>query len=120
MGNSASVKDLKVIVVGAGYGGTSAAKNLDAECDVTLIEPGDAMNHKVAALRGVVVPGWEKRTRIPLDKLLKRGKVVQAEVASIETGKVILKNGTVLDCDYIILAHGQGLTTFPCGELICM
>ena len=102
MGNSASVNELKVVVVG--------------KCDVTLIEPADAMNHKIAALRGVVVPGWEKRTRVPLDKLLKRGKIIQAEVASIETGKVILKNGTVLNCDYIILAHGQGQTTFPCGK----
>ena len=115
MGSSAS--DLRVVVIGAGYGGTAAAKLLDAKCNVTLIEPADAMNHKMAALRGVVVPGWEKRTRVPLDKLLKRGKIIQAEVASVETGRVTLKDGTVLECDYVIMAHGQGKTNFPCGKI---
>ena len=112
MGNSPS--DIRVVVVGGGYGGVAAARTLDGKCNVTLIESGDAFHHKVAALRGAVVPGWEKRIRIPLDKAFKRVKIVKADVASVSTGKVILADGSIIDCDYVILAHGVQ-ANFPCG-----
>jgi NADH dehydrogenase FAD-containing subunit len=114
MGNA--VSDIHVVVVGSGYGGSAAAKALDGKCRVTLMEPADAFNHKIAALRGAVVPGWEKRTRIPIDKLLKNGKIIHSEVKHVETGRVTLQDETVLECDYIILAHGAGRANFPCGK----
>lgn len=113
MGNSFS--DKKVIVVGAGYAGTQIAKTLDGSFDVTLIEPRPGMMHLWAAMRASVVPNWEKRTHVPLDKLLKNGKVVHQEVASVESGKVIMKDGTSMEADYIILAHGYTKNAFPCG-----
>jgi NADH dehydrogenase FAD-containing subunit len=115
MGNAAS--DIHVVVVGSGYGGSAAAKALDSKCKVTLIEPSDAFNHKIAALRGAVVPGWEKRTRIPLGNLLKNGKIIRGEVKHVETGRVTLQDETVLQCDYVILAHGAGRSNFPCGKI---
>ena len=115
MGNSAS--DIHVVVVGSGYGGTAAARTLDGKCKLTVVDPSDAFNHKVAALRGAVVPGWEKRVRIPLDKYLKAGKVVRSGVKAVTTGRVTLDDNSVLECDYVILAHGQGKTNFPCGKI---
>lgn len=114
MGNS--VSDVHVIIVGSGYAGVAAARYLDQKCRVTVIEPSDTFNHKIASLRGTVVPGWEKRSRIPLDKVLNRGKIIQSEVKSVETGRVTLTDNTVMDCDYVILAHGQGRANFPCGK----
>ena len=83
---------------------------------MTLIEPQDAFHHKIASIRGAVVPGWEKRIRIPLNKVLKNGTLVKADVTSVTTGKVTLKDGTTIDADYVILAHGGGKSNFPCGK----
>ena len=116
MGSSASTSQIHVVIVGAGVAGVNAAKALDSKARVTLIEPTDSHNHKIAALRAAVVPGWEKRIRLPLDGLLKNGKVIQAEVVSVDTGRVTLADHTVIQCDYVILAHGRGKLAFPCGK----
>ena len=92
------------------------AKGLDSSFDVTLIEPQDALHHKIGALRGAVVPGWENRVRVPLDRLLKRGKIIRSAVKSVNSGEVILADGTKLNADFIILAHGgPGRFAFPNG-----
>lgn len=106
-----------VVVVGAGYVGTAVAKQLDPIFDVTLIEPQDAMHNKISALRGAVVPGWEKRVRVPLDRLLKRGKIIKSSVASVTSGEVTLENGSKLNADFIVLCHGgPGRFAFPNGK----
>jgi NADH dehydrogenase FAD-containing subunit len=117
MGNGqAQPKSSKtVIVVGGGYVGSDVAKKLDPYFQVTLIESQDALHHKIASLRSAVVPGWEKRARIPLDRMMKFGKVIQAEVANVTPGVVTLKDGKKLSADFIVLAHGNGSTLFPAG-----
>lgn len=111
--NQSQFLDKKVIIVGGGYAGTEAAKALDDKFQVTLIEPQDAQHHKMATLRAVVVPGWENRVRIPLDRLLARGRIVRDEVTRVEMNTVFMKSGQVLEADYIVLAHGQGAVLFP-------
>jgi apoptosis-inducing factor 2 len=115
MGASASITNVHVVIVGSGYAGMSAAQALDGKCKVTVIEPLDALFHKISSLRGAVVPGWEKRVRIPRNKALKHGKIVQGEVERVSTGSVTLTDGTVIDGDYIIMAHGIGKSFFPFG-----
>jgi NADH dehydrogenase FAD-containing subunit len=104
-----------IFAVGAGYVGSEVAKALDPNFHVTLIEPQDAMHHKIASLRSAVVPGWEKRARVPLDRLLKYGKVIQQEVTKVGAGSVTLQDGNTLKADFIVLAHGYGATLFPAG-----
>lgn len=112
---SSSEEKKKVIVVGAGYTGTTAAKKLDSLCDVTLISPDEEMQHKWAYMRASVVPGWEKVTRVPLNNLLKNGKIIQGKVTSVTDGSVTLATGEVLTADNIILAHGYGSSNLPGG-----
>lgn len=112
---SSSEEKKKVIVVGAGYTGTTAAKELDSFCDVTLISPNEEMHHKWAYMRASVVPGWEKVTRVPLNKLLKNGKIIRGEVTSVSDGSVTLASGEVHTADNIILAHGYGSSNLPGG-----
>ena len=114
MGNSAG-KGKKVIVVGTGYCGLEAAKGLDSYCDVTLIGPGDALENKWSYMRGCVVPGWEEATRVPLDKLLKRGKILRGLVTEVTDSSVTLADGTTLAADYVVLAHGYGSANLPGG-----
>lgn len=115
MGCGSSVGQKTVIVVGGGHVGINAAKELDSKFHVTLIEPSDTFHHKIASLRGAVVPGWENRIRVPYNNLLKNGKVVRKEVREVTTGNVILSDGTHMQADYIVLAHGQGQMAFPIG-----
>jgi apoptosis-inducing factor 2 len=115
MGSSASIANIHVVIVGSGYAGMAAAQALDGKCKVTVIEPEDALLHKIASMRGAVVPGWEKRIRIPLGKALKHGEIVRGEVQRVVTGSVTLADGTVILGDYIIMAHGIGKSFFPCG-----
>lgn len=118
MGNSSSTAEKQVIVVGAGYAGTEVAKRLDSKFQVTLITPLDTFVHKYSMLRAAVVPGWEETTRIPLDKLLKRGKIVRGEVKSVTSGSVTLADGSTLNADYIVLAHGAPVNgNFPAAGI---
>jgi NADH dehydrogenase FAD-containing subunit len=112
---SSAIANRKVIVVGGGYAGTAAAKELDSLCDVTLITENDDMEHKWAYMRACVVPGWEKVTRVPLDKLLKKGKVLRGKVISVTDGSVTLESGEVLSADNVILAQGYGSGNLPGG-----
>jgi flavin-dependent dehydrogenase len=50
-----------VVVIGGGYGGSSAAKALDAVADVVLVEPKDAFFHSIGALRAMC--GWSLRRK---------------------------------------------------------
>ena len=114
-GSSVIAEKKKVIVVGAGYTGTTAAKALDSTHDVILISPNEELHHKWAYMRACVVPGWEKITRVPLNKLLKNGKIIQGQVTSVADGSVTLESGEVLTADNIILAHGYGTSNLPGG-----
>lgn len=111
-------ENVHVIVVGGGYAGMAAAKALDANVRVTLIESTDSFNHKIASLRAAVVPGWERRIRVPVDNQLKNGKLIQADVKAVDTGRVTLTDESVLECDYVVLAHGKGSLNFPSGEVL--
>jgi len=100
----------KVVIIGGGYGGAAAARALDAETDVTLIEPKDAFLHSVATLRAAVRADWASRIFIPYDKLLHRGRIVRDRAVRVEAMQVSLRSGRQIDADYIVLATGS---TYP-------
>src|SRR5262245_28719356 len=99
-----------VAIIGGGYGGINVAKALDEHADVVLIEPREAFQHNVAALRAVVSPDWAERIFFPYDSLLTRGRVLRDRAVEVEEGRVTLASGTVLEPDFIVLATGS---TYP-------
>jgi apoptosis-inducing factor 2 len=99
-----------VVVVGGGYGGVNVAKALDDVADVILVEPKDAFQHNVAALRALADPAWVPRIFLPYDRLLARGRVVADRAVRAEPGAVTLASGEVLAADYLVLATGS---TYP-------
>ncbi|WP_151477889.1 FAD-dependent oxidoreductase [Streptomyces albicerus] len=101
-----------VAVVGGGYGGIAAATALDDVADVVLIEPRDAFVHNVAALRGLVDPGWTDRLFFPYDRLLKRGRVLRDRATRVDAAGITLGSGQRITADYIILATGS---SYPPG-----
>ncbi|CAL9474278.1 NAD(P)/FAD-dependent oxidoreductase [Streptomyces sp. enrichment culture] len=96
-----------VVVIGGGYGGATAAKALDAEADVVLIEPKDAFEHAAASLRALVRPDWAHNVFYSYDRLLERGRVVRQRVTSVDPQGVTLADGTRIDADYLVLATGS-------------
>src|ERR1700733_6601747 len=96
-----------VVVVGGGYAGVNVAKALDDVADVVLVEPKDAFQHNVAALRALADPAWVPRIFLPYDRLLARGRVVADRAVKGEPGQVTLASGEQLAADYIVLATGS-------------
>ena len=97
----------RIIIVGGGYIGVDLAKSLEDKADVTLIEQRSHFVHTPAMIRAVVDPSLLDRALIPYDKLLTRGKLVQARAASIDQGGVTLEDGTRVEADYIVVATGS-------------
>jgi apoptosis-inducing factor 2 len=99
-----------VVVIGGGYAGANVAKALDDVADVVLVEPKDAFQHNVAALRALADPAWLPQIFLPYGGLLARGKVVADRAVKVEPGAVTLASGEELAADYIVLATGS---TYP-------
>jgi NADH dehydrogenase FAD-containing subunit len=99
-----------VVVIGGGYGGANVAKALDDVADVVLVEPKDAFQHNVAALRALADPAWLPQIFLPYGGLLARGRVVPDRAVKVEPGEVTLASGEVIAADYIVLATGS---TYP-------
>ncbi|AWW35573.1 NAD(P)/FAD-dependent oxidoreductase [Streptomyces cadmiisoli] len=96
-----------VAVIGGGYAGIRAARDLDDIANVVLVEPRDSFRHNVGALRAMVRPDWMPNIFMSYEKLLANGKVVHDRAAQVQPGRVELASGQVLDADFIVLATGS-------------
>jgi apoptosis-inducing factor 2 len=106
----------KLLIVGGGYGGTNLAKALGTSFDVTVIEKRATFFHTVGALRALVDRNWPHKLFVPYNQLLKGIKVIQGEVILVEAKQVVLKDGRVLDFEYLVLATGSDYP-FPAHAL---
>lgn len=98
----------RVVVVGGGYAGAVAARELDGVADVTLVEPKDRFVHAAGTLRAVVDEDWEENVFHSYDKLLTRGRIMRDSARLVTADKVHLSATDVLEADYIVLATGTG------------
>jgi NADH dehydrogenase FAD-containing subunit len=99
-----------VVVIGGGYGGVNAAKALDAEVEVVLVEPKDAFVHNIGALRALVEPSFLPTIFLPYDRLLAHGRVVRDRAVEVSAHRVVLALGEAITADYVVLASGS---TYP-------
>jgi NADH dehydrogenase FAD-containing subunit len=96
-----------VLVVGGGYGGINAAKALDDDADVTLLDPKEAFVHNVASWRTLVEPEWLDRIFLPYSHLLASGRFLRDRAVGVDGRRVTLGSGEVLEPDYLVLATGS-------------
>ena len=116
------VKRPKVVIVGGGFGGLSAAKKLAGKpVDVTLV---DRKNHHTfqpllyQVATSVLSPG---QIASPLRHILRRAsnvEVIMAEVTGFEADarRVLLNDGSELQYDYLIVAAGARHSYFGHDE----
>jgi len=110
-----NLKDAPVVVIiGGGYGGITAAKALDAEFNVVLIDRKDYFLHNVGTPRGMVDTEFMKKLMIPYTALLKNGHVVKGQVTKVTDTEVHLQGQEtpITGFKYIILATGTSYS-FP-------
>ncbi|MBU2670242.1 FAD-dependent oxidoreductase [Actinoplanes bogorensis] len=100
--------DPTVVIVGGGYGGTLAAKELDAHADVVLIDPREGFVNAAASLRALTRPEWASHAFFPYGKLLARGRFLRDRAVSVDPAGVTLASGTQLRADFLVLATGSG------------
>jgi NADH dehydrogenase len=111
----------KVIILGAGYGGIIASRELEktlksGEADVTLINKHDyhyisTQLHKIGA-----GTGSDEKIALHIPDLLKTDKVQfkRATVSNVDIKekKVFLDNGDEMDYDYLLVSLGFDVDTF--------
>jgi len=108
-----------VLIVGGGYAGVAAAKDLDADFNVVLIDRKDYFLHNIGALRALTDPDYTSSIMIPYNKLLKNGHIIQAEVRTISPTheskcgfEVQIDDIEPIRPDYLIIATGTSYA-FP-------
>jgi len=112
----------KVVIIGGGFGGMSAAKKLEkADVEVTLVDQRNY--HLFAPLLYQVATGQLSPSHIatPIRSMLKRQKNTKVVLGTVETidseaKTVTLADGTVLPYDYLIVAVGATHSYFGRDE----
>ncbi|DBA66203.1 hypothetical protein WJX79_004881 [Trebouxia sp. C0005] len=99
----------RVIIVGGGVGGVSAAQQLAKAnfADVTVIDRRDYFEIPWSNVRIPVDPDLINNTTLPLQDVPKVGRVVHASATSVSETEVQLDNGSSLPFDYLVLASGS-------------
>ncbi|XP_067828631.1 ferroptosis suppressor protein 1-like isoform X1 [Heptranchias perlo] len=110
MGGTISVdENIHVVIVGGGFGGIAAGKQLKSyRIPYTLIDIKDAFHHNPGALRAAVESGFAKKTFISFKETFaenfKQGKVIDID---LENQNVVLESGEIVHFSHLILATGS-------------
>jgi len=97
----------KVVILGGGFAGTTAAKELENDFDVTLIDTKNYFEYTPAILRVIVEPEHIEKIEVLHKDYLKNSKFVKGRATSVKDSKVKLKNGETYNYDYLIIAIGS-------------
>jgi len=111
--DSLANKMVQVVVIGFGYGGLFATKQLESKgVDVVVIERNECFFHKIGGAKACIVPGYEELAIIPFDKVfqLPNSRLIGGSATQINDGEVIveLRDGgeEVVPFDHLIIATG--------------
>lgn len=96
----------KVIVIGGGFAGSTAARILEKYFSVTLIDNKNYFEFTPGILRTIVEPDHIKKVQVLHHNYLKRTKVVIDEVVSVNDGKIKLKDKELF-YDYLVICSGS-------------
>jgi len=97
----------RVIVVGGGYAGTYAAKKLQHDFDVTLIDAKEYYEFTPSRLRTLSEPWHAFKVKLLYDSLLSKTRVVTERVQYITEDEVVTERNSVFKYHYLIVTTGS-------------
>ena len=100
----------RVVIVGAGYAGLTAAHRFCGKAELTVVSPGDRFVDRIR-LHQFAAGGWSvDQVAPPLSEVLPVGaKHVPALVTAVQPGRVTLDDGRELVADHVVVAAGSGV-----------
>ncbi|MBI2572234.1 FAD-dependent oxidoreductase [Candidatus Woesearchaeota archaeon] len=100
----------KVVIVGGGFAGAFAARNLQHHFAVTLIDTKNYFEFTPSILRTLVEPGHFSKIEIAHSSYLTKGKFLQGKVTLVEENAIYL-NKQKISFDYLVLAMGSNYSS---------
>ncbi len=105
----------RVVIIGGGFAGTYAAKKLEKNFDVTLIDTKEYFEYTPGILRVIVNPKHIKKLQVLHSHYLKRASIIVGKVNEVSRDYVRLKTGRKISFDYLIISSGSSYD-FPVKE----
>lgn len=96
----------KVVIIGGGFAGAYAARQLERDFDVTLIDLKDYFEFTPSVLRTLVEPEHIKKIQVLHTHYLKLATFIRAEVKTV-TPNYVLFDGKRISYDYLIICSGS-------------
>jgi len=100
------MKRKKIVIIGGGFAGSYAAKKLEKDFDVTLVDSKDYFEFTPGVLRTIVEPQHIKKIQILHTHYLKRAKVIMGIVSEISKN-YLLANNKKISFDYLVICSGS-------------
>ncbi len=98
---------MNVVIIGGGFAGSTVARMLEKEFDVTLIDAKDYFEFTPSILRTIVEPEHMKKIQVLHKKYLKKARVIIGHVTDL-TRKEVEVNKEKIKYDYVVIASGSG------------
>ena len=100
----------KIVVIGGGFAGAYAARKLEKEFDVVLIDTKDYFEFTPSVLRTLVEPKHARKIQVRHSHYLDRAKIVNDEVLEV-TDKNVSTGKEEYEFDYLIICAGSRYNT---------
>jgi len=100
----------KVVIIGGGFAGAVAARNLERDFDVTLIDTKDYFEFTPSILRTLVEPQHVKKIQVLHTHYLHKAHIVRDSIIKIKDSSVST-NQQEFSYDYLIIASGSRYET---------
>jgi len=96
----------KVVIIGGGFAGSHAAKDLEKDFDVTLLDTKDYFEFTPGILRTIVEPEHIRKIQVLHTDYLRFARVIRGKVTSVTRKYVNIENRR-FDYDYLVIASGS-------------
>jgi len=100
----------KVVIIGGGFAGSYAAKKLEKEFDVVLIDTKNYFEFTPGILRTIVEPEHIRKIQVSHMHYLRRAKIIVGRVKEI-TKKYVYVKDKKIKFDYLVICSGSSYNT---------
>ncbi|KAI3918151.1 hypothetical protein MKX01_041471 [Papaver californicum] len=102
----------RVVVVGGGIGGALAAKSLQNDADVVLVDPKEYFEITWAGMREKVEPSVAQRMVMKHRDYFTNGRLAMSSAVGVTEIEVLTADGESIPYDYLVIATGHN-DSFP-------